>query len=81
MKKVVVTKAGESFKLTEDRTREPAPRSVRVRVEACGVCHSDALTKEGSWPESSIHVRRVTRSPASSMPSAKTLSPGKWAIE
>jgi D-arabinose 1-dehydrogenase-like Zn-dependent alcohol dehydrogenase len=50
MKKVVVTKAGESFKLTEDRTREPAPRSVRVRVEACGVCHSDALTKEGSWP-------------------------------
>ncbi len=28
----------------------PGPGFVRVRVEACGVCHSDALTKEGYWP-------------------------------
>jgi D-arabinose 1-dehydrogenase-like Zn-dependent alcohol dehydrogenase len=29
---------------------EPRAGSVRVRVQACGVCHSDALTKEGLWP-------------------------------
>ncbi len=50
MKKVLVTKAGEGFELTEERMREPVPRSVRVRVEACGICHSDVLTKDGVWP-------------------------------
>lgn len=29
---------------------EPGPGSVRVRVEACGICHSDSMTKEGLWP-------------------------------
>ena len=30
--------------------REPGAGSVRVRVQACGICHSDSLTKEGLWP-------------------------------
>jgi propanol-preferring alcohol dehydrogenase len=29
---------------------EPPPGHVRVRVEACGVCHSDAVTVEGGFP-------------------------------
>lgn len=29
---------------------EPGPGQVRVRVGACGICHSDALVKEGQWP-------------------------------
>jgi len=29
---------------------EPSAGQVRVKVEACGICHSDALVKEGLWP-------------------------------
>jgi D-arabinose 1-dehydrogenase-like Zn-dependent alcohol dehydrogenase len=29
---------------------QPGPRQVRVKVQACGLCHSDTLTKEGRWP-------------------------------
>jgi D-arabinose 1-dehydrogenase-like Zn-dependent alcohol dehydrogenase len=29
---------------------QPGPRQVRVKVQACGLCHSDSLTKEGQWP-------------------------------
>ena len=29
---------------------DPGPGKVRVKVEACGLCHSDLLTKEGLWP-------------------------------
>jgi len=29
---------------------QPGPRQVRVKVQACGLCHSDVLTKEGHWP-------------------------------
>jgi hypothetical protein len=36
--------------LIEERLREPAAGYVRVKVQACGVCHSDSLTKEGLWP-------------------------------
>ena len=50
MKKVSVNSAGASFELREEPIPEPATGHVRVKVEACGVCHSDALTKEGGWP-------------------------------
>lgn len=38
------------FRIVERELAEPPAGFVRVRVEACGVCHSDALTKEGLWP-------------------------------
>nr|AEQ20499.1 cinnamyl alcohol dehydrogenase protein [uncultured bacterium CSL144] len=50
MKMMRVNGAGGKFELTEERMREPDAGSVSVRVEACGICHSDVLTKEGSWP-------------------------------
>jgi propanol-preferring alcohol dehydrogenase len=50
MKKMQVDSAGGAFNLIEERLREPAAGYVRVKVQACGVCHSDSLTKEGLWP-------------------------------
>lgn len=50
MRAVQVTKAGGPFELVEREIPEPGPRQVRVKVQACGLCHSDALVKEGIWP-------------------------------
>ncbi len=38
------------LELVEREVAEPGPGQVRVRIEACGVCHSDSLTVEGHWP-------------------------------
>jgi D-arabinose 1-dehydrogenase-like Zn-dependent alcohol dehydrogenase len=50
MRAVQVAKAGAEFELVERPVPEPGPTQVRVKVEACGVCHSDQLAKEGHWP-------------------------------
>src|SRR5256885_8628252 len=50
MKVVQVPKAGADFELVEREIPQPGPGQVRIRVQACGVCHSDMLTKEGVWP-------------------------------
>ena len=50
MKAVQVPKAGADFELVEREIPLPGPRQVRIHVEACGICHSDVLTKEGYWP-------------------------------
>jgi D-arabinose 1-dehydrogenase-like Zn-dependent alcohol dehydrogenase len=50
MRAVQVSKAGGPFELVERRVPEPGPREVRLKVLACGLCHSDSLTKEGHWP-------------------------------
>ena len=50
MKKVIVTNAGGGFTTREEPIHEPGSAYARVKVQACGVCHSDALTKEGTWP-------------------------------
>jgi alcohol dehydrogenase/propanol-preferring alcohol dehydrogenase len=50
MRVVQVTKPGGPFELVEREIPEPGPGSVRIKVQACGICHSDSLTKEGIWP-------------------------------
>ena len=45
-----VPAAGGVFQLVTKEFPEPGPGHVRIRVHACGVCHSDSLTKEGQWP-------------------------------
>jgi D-arabinose 1-dehydrogenase-like Zn-dependent alcohol dehydrogenase len=50
MKAVQVAKPGGNFELVERNTPEPARGQVRIKVEACGICHSDVLVKEGLWP-------------------------------
>jgi D-arabinose 1-dehydrogenase-like Zn-dependent alcohol dehydrogenase len=50
MKVAQVAKAGGDFEIVERELPQPGPGQVRIRVQACGVCHSDVLTKEGGWP-------------------------------
>jgi D-arabinose 1-dehydrogenase-like Zn-dependent alcohol dehydrogenase len=50
MKKVRVNSAGGRLELREEPLPEPGTRQVRVKVQACGICHSDSLIKEGLWP-------------------------------
>jgi D-arabinose 1-dehydrogenase-like Zn-dependent alcohol dehydrogenase len=50
MKVVQVPRAGAAFEVVERDVPEPGPGQVRLAVEACGICHSDAITKEGWMP-------------------------------
>src|SRR3954447_24340582 len=50
MKAAQISKPGGDFELVERDLPQPGPGQVRVKVEACGVCHSDVLVKEGLWP-------------------------------
>lgn len=50
MKAVQVEAAGGPLKLVELDVPEPGDGQVRIKVQACGICHSDSLTKEGQWP-------------------------------
>jgi D-arabinose 1-dehydrogenase-like Zn-dependent alcohol dehydrogenase len=50
MKAVQVSKAGGAFDLVERDVPEPGPGQVRVKVLACGICHSDAFVKFGAFP-------------------------------
>ncbi|MDR3720738.1 MAG: alcohol dehydrogenase [Candidatus Acidoferrales bacterium] len=50
MKAVQVPKAGADFEVVEREIPQPGPGEVRIRVQACGVCHSDVITKEGAFP-------------------------------
>src|SRR5437016_4151394 len=38
------------FEIVERPVPQPGPGTVRIKVAACGICHSDALVKEGLWP-------------------------------
>ena len=50
MRAAQVPKAGAPFELVEREVPEPPAQHVRIRVQACGVCHSDSVTKEGIFP-------------------------------
>jgi D-arabinose 1-dehydrogenase-like Zn-dependent alcohol dehydrogenase len=50
MKSAQVPKPGAGFEIVEREIPKPDARQVRIKVQACGVCHSDVLTKEGLWP-------------------------------
>jgi len=49
MKAVQVSKPGGDFEVVERDIPTPGRNQVRVKVEACGICHSDVLVKEGLW--------------------------------
>jgi D-arabinose 1-dehydrogenase-like Zn-dependent alcohol dehydrogenase len=50
MKVVQVPKPGADFEIVERDIPNPAAGHVRIRVQACGICHSDSLTKDGHFP-------------------------------
>jgi D-arabinose 1-dehydrogenase-like Zn-dependent alcohol dehydrogenase len=45
-----VSKAKGDFELVEREIVEPGVGEVRIKVQACGICYSDHLTKDGVWP-------------------------------
>jgi D-arabinose 1-dehydrogenase-like Zn-dependent alcohol dehydrogenase len=50
MKVAQISRPGGAFEIVEREIPEPGAGQVRIRVEACGICHSDALVTEGKWP-------------------------------
>ena len=50
MEAAQVPNPGADFQIVEREIPQPGVGQVRIKVQACGVCHSDALTKEGTWP-------------------------------
>ena len=49
-KAIEVTTPG-TFRAVERPLVDPGPEQIRIRVEACGVCHSDVATVEGNFPD------------------------------
>jgi D-arabinose 1-dehydrogenase-like Zn-dependent alcohol dehydrogenase len=50
MKAVQISKPGGDFEVVDRPIPEPGSNHVRIKVEACGICHSDVLVKEGGMP-------------------------------
>jgi D-arabinose 1-dehydrogenase-like Zn-dependent alcohol dehydrogenase len=50
MRAVQVAKAGGPFELVEREIPQPDAGTVRIKIQACGVCHSDTVTKDGLFP-------------------------------
>ena len=59
MKAATVKQKGGAFELIQKNIPSPGPGQVRVQVKACGICHSDVLTKEGplAWDSISTFSR------------------------
>jgi D-arabinose 1-dehydrogenase-like Zn-dependent alcohol dehydrogenase len=50
MKAVQVAQAGGPLEVVERNVPEPDAGHVLIKIQACGICHSDVLTKDGLWP-------------------------------
>src|SRR5467141_4649160 len=50
MKVAQIPKAGADFQIVDREIPKPGAGHVLIKVQACGVCRSDVLTKEGYWP-------------------------------
>ena len=50
MKAAQIPKPGADFEIVEREIPKPCAGQVLIKVQACGVCHSDMFTKEGAWP-------------------------------
>jgi propanol-preferring alcohol dehydrogenase len=50
MRAVQIPEPGGDFEVVERDIPEPGPGEVRIRVDACGICHSDLFVKEGAFP-------------------------------
>jgi D-arabinose 1-dehydrogenase-like Zn-dependent alcohol dehydrogenase len=50
MRAIQVSRAGGPLELMEREIPEPGSGFVRIRVQACGICHSDSIAKDGLFP-------------------------------
>lgn len=57
MRAVQVSRPNGPFEIVEREIPQPGAGLVRIKVQACGICHSDSLTKEGTFP--GLHYPRV----------------------
>ena len=58
MTAVQIKGPGGPFEVVKRTIPEPGPNTVRIKTEACGVCHSDAFAKDGHWP--GLQYPRIT---------------------
>jgi len=58
MTAVQVSGPGGPFEVVKRAVPEPGANMVRIKIQACGICHSDAFVKEGHWP--GLNYPRVT---------------------
>lgn len=78
MRVVQVSHPKGPLELVEREIPVPGPGTVRVKVEACGICHSDVLTKEGIWP--GIQYPRVPGHEIAGVIDAVGENVGAWRI-
>ncbi len=50
MRAAQIARPGGNFEIVEREIPQPEPGWVRIKVQACGICHSDSLVKDGHWP-------------------------------
>src|SRR5512132_3512483 len=50
MKVAQISSPGADLQIVEREIPKPGAGHVRIKVQACGICHSDSFTKEGTWP-------------------------------
>ena len=58
MTAVHIRRPGAPFEVITRGIPEPGPNTVRIKVQACGICHSDLFVKEGHWP--GLQYPRIT---------------------
>ena len=76
MRSVQVSKPKGPLEIVERDIPEPAARQVRIKVQACGVCHSDSFTKEGLFP--GIQYPRVPGHEIAGIIDVVTKDVGEW---
>lgn len=59
MRVVQVSRPNGPFEIVDREIPGPGPGSVRIKVQACGICHSDSITKEGGFPGFQVQYPRV----------------------
>ncbi len=67
---------GAGFQLIERPIPVPGPGQVRIKVQACGICHSDAFTQDGAWP--GIQYPRVPGHEVAGVIDALGVAVGAW---
>ena len=78
MRVAQVTRPKEPFEIVERPIPEPGPGAVRIRVQACGICHSDAVTKEAIFP--GIAYPRVPGHEVAGVIDAVGAGAGRWQV-
>ena len=68
----------QPFQIVERDVPEPGPGAIRVKVEACGICHSDMYTAEGHWP--GIQYPRAPGHEVAGVVDALGAGAGGWAV-